>query len=256
MAILVGIEFYLVFDRITKSYEEGLRNKYSILIIAHDKMKLEYLQSLNSQIASIEEVKKDKIVNEISKGLKASSKRNLSKLLPTFYNTKLKSYLSKKEIYKVKTDLEKSNKIKRVETFDSTHNSTYKLFIFLKLIFKLFIFFISIVSFFLIIKQMEVWSLNHKERMRIMEIFGAPLFLRSAVMYRLAIFDTILATIFVSSIFIHLKENWVENSKIEILIKNRELIFQTSDIFIMLLISIPLVVISVFLVASNIKVEN
>ncbi|SHO80880.1 Cell division protein FtsX [hydrothermal vent metagenome] len=256
MAILIGVEFYLVFERTTKSYEEGLRNRYSILIVAHDKIKLQYLQSLNPRIASIEVVEKKGIVDEISKGLKASSRRNLSKLLPYFYDTKLDSYLSKEEIEVVKNDLEKSNKIKRVETFDGSHNSTYKLFIFLKLIFKLFILFIGIVSFFLIIKQMEVWSLNHKERMRIMEIFGAPLFLRSAVMYRLAIIDTIIATSFVSMIFIYLKNNWAENSNIEILMKHHELIFQGGDIITMLGVSIPLVIISVFLVASSIKVEN
>ncbi len=89
-----------------------------------------------------------------------------------------------------------------------------------------------------------------------MEIFGAPLFQRSAVMYRLAIIDTIVATSFVSIIFIYLKNSWAPNSNIEILIKNSELIFQVGDIIKMLGVSIPLIVISVFLVASSIKVEN
>ena len=33
IAILLGIEFFLVFDRITKSYEEGLKDGYSMLIV-------------------------------------------------------------------------------------------------------------------------------------------------------------------------------------------------------------------------------
>jgi cell division transport system permease protein len=239
-----------------KSYEDGLKNNYSMLIVAHDKVDINYLQSLNHHIATIEEVKKDSIVDEISKGLKDSSKDSLSKLLPHFYNTKLDSYLSMDDIVSIKADLEQSNKIKSVETFDNSHDSTYKLFIFLKFIFKIFILFIAIVSFFLIVKQMEVWSLTHRDRMSIMEIFGAPLFLRSAVMYRIAIIDAIISSIIISLIFVYLKYNWVDNSGIEILVKNRELIFQFSDLLKMLGISIVIVISSVYLVVSNLKDES
>jgi len=256
MAILIGLEFYFVFERTTKSYEDGLKNDYSMLIIAHDKVEIEELQKLNTHIATIEEVQKDGIVDEISKGLKESSKENLSKLLPYFYNTKLDTYLSMEDIVNIKADLEKSNKIKSVETFDNSHDSTYKLFVFLKFIFKIFILFIGVVSFFLILKQMEVWSLTHRERMNIMEIFGAPLFLRSAVMYRIAIIDAVISSILISLVFVYLKYNWVDSSGIEILVKNRELIFQFSDLLKMLGISMLIVIASVYLVVSNLKDES
>jgi len=256
MAILIGLEFYFVFERTTKSYEDGLKNTYSMLIVAHDTVDIDYLQTLNKHIATIEEVEKDAIVDEISKGLKESSKQSLSKLLPHFYNTKLDTYLSMEDIGTIKADLEKSNKIKSVETFDNSHDSTYKLFNFLKFIFKIFILFIGIVSFFLILKQMEVWSLTHHERMNIMEIFGAPLFLRSAVMYRIAIIDAFISSILISLVFVYLKYNWVDSSGIEILMKNRELIFQFGDFFKMLSIAVVIVITSVYLVVSNLKDEN
>jgi len=256
MAILIGLEFYFVFERTTKNYEDGLKNNYSMLIIAHDKVEIKELQALNKHISTIEEVKKDSIVDEISKGLKDSSKKSLSKLLPHFYNTKLDTYLSMEDIGTIKADLEKSRKIKSVETFDNSHDSTYKLFIFLKFIFKIFILFIGIVSFFLIVKQMEVWSLTHHNRMSIMEIFGAPLFLRSAVMYRIAIIDAIISSILISLVFVYLKYNWVDSSGIEILMNNRELIFQFSDLVKMLGISIVIVITSVYLVVSNLKDES
>jgi len=256
MAVLIGLEFYFVFERTTKNYEEGLKNNYSMLIVAHDEVDIEYLRTLNSHIATIEEVKKDSIVDEISKGLKDSSKASLSKILPHFYNTKLDTYLSMDDIGSIKADLEKSNKIKSVETFDNSHNSTYKLFVFLKFIFKIFILFIGIVSFFLIFKQMEVWSLTHKDRMNIMEIFGAPLFLRSAVMYRIAVTDAFFSSIFISLVFVYLKYNWASSSGIEILMHNRELIFEFGDFFKMLGISLAIVITSVYLVVSNMRDES
>ncbi len=256
MAILIGIEFFLVFERTTISYEDGLRDKYSMLVVVHDEIDLESIQNLNPHIFSIDLIKKDAIVDEISKGLKESSKKNLSKLLPYFYNVKLDTYFDIKQIDKIKADLEKSPIVKSVETFDNSHDSNYKLFIFLKFIFKIFISFIAVVSFFLIIKQMEIWSLVHKQRMKVMEIFGAPLLLRSAVMYRIAIVDSIISTIIISLFFVHLKYNWVDSSGIDILVHNRDLIFEFNDLFKMLGISLLIVISSVSMVISRLKDDN
>jgi len=92
--------------------------------------------------------------------------------------------------------------------------------------------------------------------MNIMEIFGAPLFLRSAVMYRIAIIDAVISSILISLVFVYLKYNWVDSSGIEILVKNRELIFQFSDLLKMLGISMLIVIASVYLVVSNLKDES
>ena len=54
MAILIGIEFFLVFERTTISYEDGLRDKYSMHVVVHDEIELESIQNLNSHIFSID----------------------------------------------------------------------------------------------------------------------------------------------------------------------------------------------------------
>ncbi len=57
---------------------------------------------------------------------------------------------------RVKENLLKSDRISRVESFDTLHNSNYGLFSSIKLAFRTFIFFMTVIGFFLIIKQMEV----------------------------------------------------------------------------------------------------
>ena len=59
----------------------------------------------------------------------------------------------------------------------------------------------GVVSLFLIIKQMEIWKYAHKQRMQVMEIFGAPLMLRSGVLFKVAIMDAFIATILTTAFF-------------------------------------------------------
>jgi cell division transport system permease protein len=42
---------------------------------------------------------------------------------------------------------------------------------------------------------MRLWQFQHAERMNIMALFGAPVWLRSAVLFRLAIVDAVIATL-------------------------------------------------------------
>jgi len=108
------------------------------------------------------------------------------------------------------------------------------------------------VSLFLVIKQMEVWQMAHMERMRIMEIFGAPMMLRSGVLFKMGIVDAIISTIITSMIFVYLR-HWASNSGISLLQKNQELLFQSSDFTILLSISLSMVIIAVFIVAFGTK---
>ncbi len=62
MAILLGIEFYLVFDRTTDSYEKGLKEGYTMLVVAKKPVTLQKLRQLNPHIATLEAIKREQIV--------------------------------------------------------------------------------------------------------------------------------------------------------------------------------------------------
>ncbi len=253
MAILLGIEFYLVFERTTNTYEEGLKEGYSMLAVTYKPMELEKFQALNDHISSSEQIKREYIVFEVAKGISKSSSDEILEILPYFYNLGLDSYLPTSELEQIKKDLQSDLNIKKVETFGSTYHSNYRLFSFIKFILKVFIVFMAVVSLFLIIKQMEIWKYAHKERMQVMEIFGAPMMLRSGVLFRIAFFDAIFATILVSAIFFYSKFYWARGSGIDIMIQNQEALFKFTDIAILLGSSILIVIIAVYTVVFSSK---
>ena len=253
MAILLGVEFYLVFDRTTDSYEKGLKEGYSMLVVTKKPMELSAFKTLNDHISTSEKIKRENIVSEIAKGVSQSSKKEILSSLPYFYNVGLDAYLHTSALEKIKKDLETDTNIKKVETFGSSYSSAYRLFSFIKFTLKLFIIFISVVSLFLIIKQMEIWKYTHRQRMQIMEIFGAPLMLRSGVLFKVAIADAIIATMITSCIFLYIKFQWAAQSGIDIMMQNKEELFRLSDMAILLGSALLIVIIAVYTVVFTSK---
>jgi cell division transport system permease protein len=253
MAILLGIEFYLVFDRTTDSYEKGLKEGYTMLVVTKKPVTLSTFKSLNEHIASSEPIKRENIVEEVAQGVSKQSKKEILEALPYFYNVGLDSYLGTRELEKIRKDLEKDPDIKRVETFGSSYSSAYRLFSFIKFLLKVFIGFMGVVSLFLIIKQMEIWKYAHKERMQVMEIFGAPLMLRSGVLFKVAIFDAFIATLFVSGIFFYVKFIWAAKSGIDLMMEKQDELFKLTDMGILLGAALLLVIIAVYTVVFSSK---
>jgi cell division transport system permease protein len=256
MAILLGVEFYLVFDRTTDSYEKGLKEGYSMLVVTHEPASLETFQGLNAHISSSKKIKREGIVSEIAKGVSKDAYKEILGALPHFYSVRLDSYLGTSSLEKIKTDLEAHANVKSVETFGSSYSSSYRLFSFIKLSLKIFIVFMAVVSLFLIIKQMEIWKYAHKQRMQVMEIFGAPLMLRSGVLFKVAIMDAILATLFTSLFFLYLKFKWAANSGIDMMMQNKEELFKMTDIGILLAVALLIVIIAVYTVVFTAKGEE
>ncbi|MCD6654650.1 MAG: cell division protein FtsX [Sulfurovum sp.] len=251
MAILLGIEFFLVFDRTTDSYEKGLKEGYSMLVVAKKTITLEELKQLNPHIDSSENIKRESIVAQIAKGVSKSSAEEILQALPYFYSVRLDSYVSTSDLEKIKKDLEKDENIKSVETFGSSYSSSYRLFSFIKFTLRIFIVFTGVISLFLIIKQMEIWKYAHKERMQIMEIFGAPLMLRSGVLFKVALLDALIATIMTGALFLYLKFQWAGQSGIDIMVQNQEALFRITDIAILLATAVAIVIFAVYTVVFS-----
>ena len=251
MTILLGIEFYLVFDRTTDSYEKGLKEGYTMFVVSKKPMGLATFKKINAHIESAEAINREDVVTDIVKGINHSNQQEILKALPYFYNIGLDAYVDMQELKKIKADLEGNSGIKKVETFGSSYSSAYRLFAFIKFTLKLFIGFMGIVSLFLIIKQMEIWKYAHKRRMQVMEIFGAPLMLRSGVLFKVAVMDAIVATLITALLFLYIKFEWAAQSGIEIMMKNQEELFKLSDIGILLGSAFVIVIISVYSVVFS-----
>ena len=253
IAILLGVEFYLVFDRTTDSYEKRLQEGYTMLVVTHNPMELSEMQVLNSHVGSITQIEREKVVSEVVKGVSDTSSKEILSSLPYFYNVGLDAYVHISDLKRIKQDLEAGANVKKVETFGTSYESSYKLFSFIKFLLKLFIFFMTAVSLFLIIKQMEIWKYAHRDRMQIMEIFGAPLMLRSGVLFKVAILDAFIATALTSAVFLYIKFKWAAVSGIDIMMKNQEELFRLTDIGILLASALTMVIIAVYSVVFSSK---
>ena len=53
---------------------------------------------------------------------------------------------------------------------------------------------VGLLGLVLVFKQMRIWLYEHKRRVEIMTLFGAPYWLKSAMLYKLSIIDSIIAT--------------------------------------------------------------
>jgi len=255
VAILLGLEFFIVFDRTTDSFEKSLKNGYSMMVVSKDEMSIDDFKAWDEHIEQVIELKKNKILKRLKMDEDASKKDKFEASLPNFYSLKFNSYLTVQELDDVKLNLEKSDNIINIESFQSAYQSKYELFLFIKLAFRTFIVFMTIIGFFLIIKQMEVWNFLHAQRMKIMEIFGASLFLRSKVLINMAFIDAVISALITSFIFYLIQNLWVKGSQMEILKENVAEIFSLTDVFILLFASIILVMVAVYLVVINVKEE-
>jgi cell division transport system permease protein len=256
VAILLGIQFFLVFERLANAYEEKLKNSYTILAVSEKELTTKDFKDINSNIASSIKIERKEILKEVSVGQKPEDVEEILNSLPNFYNIKLAKYLDTEDINKLKKQFMSSGKVKKVETFESSYASNYKLFKFIKFILNLFIVFMSIVSLFLVIKQMEVWGYIHKERMQVMEIFGAPLMLRSGILFRVAFFDAIISTLIIVSVFLFFSYYGIDVGGIEIVEQNSNLLFLPLDGAILFLSAIFIVVISVYSVVTSSKEKD
>ena len=251
LAILVGVEFFLVFDRVTKEYEEDLRQSYSILVVAEKVMSPKDFKKIDSHIIQSTPIPKEKIAREIARGMHQSSDKEILASLPHFYKLRLDRYLGREDVERIRQKLLKVSGIKKVETFGESHRAKYNLFVFLKIVFWSFVGLMSLVSVFLVVKQMEVWQLAHRERMRIMEIFGAPMLLRSGVLFRMGIIDALLATAIAAGLFALLRYRYAPQSGIEILLDRQEQLFEPRDVAILAGLAVTLVIVSVINVAMK-----
>jgi cell division transport system permease protein len=87
--------------------------------------------------------------------------------------------------------------------------------------------------------------------MQVMEIFGAPLMLRSGVLFKVAVMDAIVATLITALLFLYIKFEWAAQSGIEIMMKNQEELFKLGDIGILLGAAFVIVIIAVYSVVFS-----
>ncbi len=211
LSILFSMQIFIIVDRSIEAYKKNLANNYSVIIVSQKKLDNISIIDLNSMILDVSELSADSIIKRLNTGMNAKNIELLKLTLPKFYKLTLKFYPSPVQIKQLREDLFKNRAITKIEDFSYSHDTTYKLLLLFKNVISLFGVVVFIVTILLIFKELRIWQFKHNERMNIMGLFGAPVWLRSAVLFRLAIVDAIIATILAVGLFTYISSSsWIE----------------------------------------------
>ncbi len=200
--LLFSIQFSTMLDRAVKDYESKLAGEYTIITVSKLPLSQKELQKSIPQIKEVKEIKKEKYINRLKKDISKSDLVFLRANLPKFYSIKLKMLPDSEKLQAISHKLKSIKGVQKVETFKKTFNKFHQFLRLSKSASFVFTLFISIISILLIIKQMEIWTLQHSQRMYIMGLFGAPYWMKSASLYKSVIIDAIIASILVGVAFL------------------------------------------------------
>lgn len=194
-SIVFTMQVYIVIERTVTAYEQNLNENYSIVIVTQKKIDEKSIMAVSTKIVAVDEISTKEIVTKLQSQMKQRHIDLLKLSLPHFYALHLTHYPSPSEIKELRKRLEKNRDITRIEDFAQSHDTLYQLLLLFKSVSTLFAIGIFTVTSLLIIKEMRIWQFQHNERMSIMAMFGAPVWMRSAVLFRLAIVDAIIASL-------------------------------------------------------------
>ncbi|MEA1893046.1 MAG: cell division protein FtsX [Campylobacterota bacterium] len=211
LSILFSVQIFIIVDRSIEAYKENLSNNYSVIVVSQKRVDEITVLDLSDMILDVNELSADNVIKRLNSGINSKNIEILKLTLPKFYKLTLKKYPTPLEIKKLRKDLLKNKAIVKIEDFSKNHNKTYKLLLLFKNVVSLFAVVVIIVTTLLIFKELRIWQFKHSERMSIMGLFGAPVWLRSAVLFRLAIVDAIIAAIMAIALFTYLStSSWIQ----------------------------------------------
>jgi len=213
--IVFTMQIYLVVDRTVTAYEAQLNENYSIVVVTKKKVKTDTLVALSPKIQRADEISTKKVIDRLQSQMKQRHIDLLKLSLPHFYALHLDHYPTPSEVQELRKKLEKSSDITRIEDFAQSHDTLYKLLLLFKSVVVLFAIAIFGVTSLLVVKEMRIWQFQHNERMSIMAMFGAPVWMRSAVLFRLAIVDAVIASVLAIAAFTYADLIKVGNEQLE-----------------------------------------
>jgi len=193
------VMFYEI--EIYKEYIDGLVN---MLEDIYNKENI-YLDVCFNISEKIEKIDISKQLNSMKRKFKNLNLASIK--MPYFYKLKLKTLPSPQKLNEIEQTLKSYPYIKRVLTYRSSQTKIYNLLMLLKITSNLFMIIIAVLGFLLIIKQLEVWKLEHNERMYIMELFGAPFWFRGAALFKIAFIDSIIALLSTFAIIFYMQNS-------------------------------------------------
>jgi len=253
--IVFTMQIYIVVDRTVKAYECDLTDNYSIVVVTQKRVEPGTLVSISPTIERAEEISTKEVVERLQSQMKRRHIDLLKLSLPHFYSLYLDHFPTPSEVAELRKKLEKNSAITRVEDFAQSHDTLYKLLLLFKSVVIIFAVAIFAVTSLLVIKEMRIWQFQHNERMSIMAMFGAPVWMRSAVLFRLAIVDALVASLLAIGTFIYADYADVADEQLEAIGIDIPLFLPLNDSLLIIGVALSLSVILATLIVIAHKEE-
>ncbi len=199
--IVFTLQIYMVIERTVTAYERNLNENYAIVVVTKKSIATDTLVAMSPKIKSAEEISTKEVVDNLQSQMKQRHIDLLKLSLPHFYSIHLNHYPTPSEVKELRRTLQKNSDITRIEDFAKSHDTLYKLLLLFKSVVVIFAIAIFAVTSLLVLKEMRIWQFQHNDRMSIMAMFGAPVWMRSAVLFRLSIVDAIIASVLAIMVF-------------------------------------------------------
>lgn len=253
IALLFALESILLVHRTLNDYENKLGQNYAIVLASKNELTLESLRNKISEAQALTPIDSQLILERLKNSISQANLILLKKSLPHFYSLTLNQYPSDARLIAIQNVLNNFEGVIRIETFSKSHSQIYQLLLIINGSIIIFSSLIALISLLLMFKQIEIWKFQHLERMEIMTLFGAPLWMRSQVLFRLACTDTIIATIIVSGGLFYIAQNPVLLIFFQELGLNPEIFSPILDSIVLLLTGLALSLTAVWIVSLQQK---
>jgi len=194
LSILFSLQTFIIVERSIDAYKESLVSNYSLVIVSQKNLTLKEIKKKHTLVSDLIPISPDGVIKKLNAGISKKSMALLKLSLPKFYKLKLQHYPTPDEVHNLTKSLLRNSSIVKVETFSKSHDTTYKLLLLFKTVISVFAFSVGLVTILLISKELKIWQFKHTERMSIMGLFGAPIWLSSAILFRLALVDAFVAS--------------------------------------------------------------
>ena len=210
VGILFAVQTLIVTNRAMDAYEKNLKTNYSVVVVSDKKLDPKSVKQRSKLIETMQKIEVDEAIKRIDASISKTNMELLKLSLPKFYKLTLTKYPSPEEIKQLKNALGTIDGVKKIEDFKTSHDVSYKLLTLFETVVTVFSVLVFVITSLLIAKELRIWQYKHNERMNIMGLFGAPKWLSSAVLFRLAIVDAILSSIIVLIVFLYIsKSEWL-----------------------------------------------
>lgn len=197
MMLLFSFESAVLIQRAVEEHEKKLSQDYSIVIASNSPITRETLKRQIREVKDIQSIDPQVVFKDLQHTISAKNLEILKSQLPLFYSITLTIFPNQSQLKSISTKLSKIDGIQKTELFAKTHSKVYRLLLLLKKSILFFGSLLGILSVLLMVKQVEVWHLQHSKRMEIMSYLGAPSWMKNKILFKLAFIDSLIASLVV-----------------------------------------------------------